>query len=501
MRCCYLKHTLYHKKGLVIAMRKSRKDPINVNMQRVSIVVLAVYIFLVAAFYFLAGEQLHLRDSRGNLELQPAEAGTIELVQGSVVEQIFTVEIQRLESVSVQWGNYYRENTGIVTMELLDTRDGTLLIQQQFNAAEIADAMVLSMYADTPIEGLYGVPLLLRVYADSVTGSAVTPLMSNSTMEGWQLTFNGAPISGTLCFSAGGQDYIWTGLHYWKLAAVGAMLLGLLFGVVCYRQSKGKRSYVVNALIAMQKYRFLIQQLVARDFKTKYKRSVLGVLWSFLNPLLTMIVQYFVFSTIFKADIPNYPVYLLIGIVSFNFFSEACGMSLTSILGNATLITKVYVPKYIYPLTRVMSSMINLGISLIPLLLVCLATGVYFQKSAVLAFYFLICLVIFSLGLGLLLSSSMVFFRDMQFLWSVLSMIWMYATPIFYPESILPDNFKIVLQINPLYHFLKNIRLCILDGISPEPSAYMSCLAISLVMLLLGAVIFRKSQDRFVLYL
>lgn len=176
-------------------------------------------------------------------------------------------------------------------------------------------------------------------------------------------------------------------------------------------------------------------------------------------------------------------------------------MSLTSILGNATLITKVYVPKYIYPLTRVMSSLINLGISLIPLLLMCLATGVHFQKSAVLAFYFLICLVIFSLGLGLLLSSAMVFFRDMQFLWSVLSMIWMYATPIFYPESILPDDFKVILQINPLYHFLKNIRMCILDGLSPEPSAYMSCLAIALIMLLLGAVIFRQSQDRFVLYL
>ena len=482
-------------------MRNSRENSINVNMQKVAISVLVVYILLIVAFYFLTGEQLHFRDSRGNLELPPAESGTIELVQGSVVEQTFTVEIQRLESVSVQWGNYYRANAGIVTMELLDTRDGTLLMRQQFNAAEIADAMVLSMSANAPIEGLYGVPLLLRVYADSVAGSAVTPLMSNSTKEGWQLTFNGAPTSGTLCFSASGQDYIWTGLHYWQLAAVGAVLLGLFFGMVCYRQSKGKRSYVVNALIAMQKYRFLIQQLVARDFKTKYKRSVLGVLWSFLNPLLTMVVQYFVFSTIFKADIPNYPVYLLIGIVSFNFFSEACGMSLTSILGNATLITKVYVPKYIYPLTRVMSSLINLGISLIPLLLMCLATGVHFQKSAVLAFYFLICLVIFSLGLGLLLSSAMVFFRDMQFLWSVLSMIWMYATPIFYPESILPDDFKVILQINPLYHFLKNIRMCILDGLSPEPSAYMSCLAIALIMLLLGAVIFRQSQDRFVLYL
>ena len=240
---------------------------------------------------------------------------------------------------------------------------------------------------------------------------------------------------------------------------------------------------------------------MVRDFKTKYKRSVLGVFWSFLNPLLTMCVQYFVFSMIFKSDIPYYAVYLLIGIVTFNFFSEACGMALSSIVGNAPLITKVYMPKYIYPLTRVMSSIINLGISLIPLFLVSILTGVPFKKSVVLSLYFLWCIIIFSLGLGLFLSTSMVFFRDTQFLWGVLSMIWMYATPIFYPESILPDNFKLILKINPLYHFLKNIRICILDGISPEPVAYVGCILIALLALVIGSLVFWKNQDRFLLYL
>ena len=223
--------------------------------------------------------------------------------------------------------------------------------------------------------------------------------------------------------------------------------------------------------------------------------------WSFLNPLLTMTVQYFVFSTIFKSDIPNYAVYLLVGIVTFNFFSEACGMSLTSIIGNSGLITKVYVPKYIYPLTRVMSSVVNLVISLIPLLLVSLVTGLQMHRAVILALYFLLCVVIFSLGLGLLLSSAMVFFRDAQFLWNVLNMIWMYATPIFYPESILPEKFRIILKLNPLYHFLKNTRLCILDGISPEPAVYIQCLLMALGALLVGALVFRRTQDRFVLYL
>ena len=176
-------------------------------------------------------------------------------------------------------------------------------------------------------------------------------------------------------------------------------------------------------------------------------------------------------------------------------------MALTSILGNASLITKVYMPKYIYPLTRVLSSLINLAISLIPVLVVCLVTGIQFRKAAVLALFFLACLVIFCLGFGLLMSTSMVFFRDTQFLWGVLSMMWMYATPIFYPESILPENFRFVLRINPLYHFLKNTRMCILDGLSPEPVVYVQCFLIALVALLIGALIFHKNQDKFVLYL
>ena len=176
-------------------------------------------------------------------------------------------------------------------------------------------------------------------------------------------------------------------------------------------------------------------------------------------------------------------------------------MTLTSILGNASLITKVYMPKYIYPLTRTMSSAVNLSISLIPLLMVCLATGVTFQKSAVLALYFFVCLIIFSLGFGMLLATSMVFFRDTQFLWNVLNMMWMYATPIFYPETILPDGFRIVLQINPLYHFIKSARMCILNGLSPEPTVYLQCLAIALGMLLVGAFVFYRKQNKFVLYL
>ncbi len=471
-------------------------------LRRLALVLAIGYIAAVILFYFLAGEQLHLRQSRDNLELPTADSGTVELVSGSVVEQRFTTEIQRLEQIDIQWGTYYRPNAGTVLAELVDLRSGAVLLSQRFDAAGIQEGGLTTLTAEAPIEGLYQVPLLLRLTADSQPGAAASPLMNTQGQEeGWELSLNGAPTSGTLCFSLSGTDYIWTGLHYWQFAAAGLALVLLFIAVIWLRVRSGKRSYVVNAAIAVRKYRFLIRQLVARDFRTKYKRSILGMFWSFLNPLLMMLVQYFVFSTIFKSDVPNFAAYLIIGTVMFNFFNEACGMALGSIVGNASLITKVYMPKYIYPLTRVMSSMVNLVISLIPLLIVCVITGVEFHRSALLAFFFLICLTVFSLGLGLLLSAAMVFFRDTQFLWGVLSMMWMYATPIFYPETILPEEFKFILQVNPLYHFLKNTRLCILSGISPEPVVYVQCLLLALGALLIGALVFRKAQDRFVLYL
>lgn len=481
-----------------------RKTPAvgEIDIRKVCLVVFAAYLVAIGVFYFLAGDQLRYRDSVGNLPIPVSESGVGEITAQRVVEQTFTPQIQRLESVSVQWGSYYRTNAGTVTMELWNARDNMLLLSESYDAAAIEENGFLTLTAEEPIETVYGTPLLLRISGDSQPGQAASPLMAGSVQrEGETLSVNGQAISGTLCFSVSGQDYVWTGLHYPLFAAIGAAVLFAALALIYYRVKTGQRSYVYNALIAMWKYGFLIRQLVNRDFKTKYKRSVLGAFWSFLNPLLTMLVQYVVFSTIFKSDIPHYPAYLLIGIVMFNFFNEACAMSLTSIVGNTTLITKVYMPKYIYPLTRVMSSVINLAISLIPMLLVTLVTGVHLHKSALLALYFFCCLIIFCLGLGLVLSTSMVFFRDTQFLWGVVSMMWVYATPIFYPETILPENLRFILLVNPMYHFLKYSRVCILNGISPEPRAYALCFVLAVGMLAVGALVFRKEQDRFILYL
>ena len=482
------------------------------QFKRIFALCIALYAALVVLLYFLMGDQLHFRQSRGDIALQPAESGTVELVNGTVVEQIFSMKIQRLEEISVQWGTYYRANSGTATMELYNLSDGSLVMSETFDVSAITEGGLTTMTADAPIENLYDTPLLLRVFADSPAGAAASPLMStsgaavvNDSLEEGQppfsLSLNGQTVDGVLCFSASGEDYIWTGLHYWQFVTAFGLVIGLYFLSVYWKWKRGCRSFLVNALVAVQKYRFLIKQLVNRDFKAKYKRSILGVFWSFLNPLLNMLVQYIVFSNMFKFDIPYFPVYLLCGNVVFSYFSESCGMALTSIIGNAGLITKVYVPKYIYPLTRIISSMINLMISLIPLLVVALLSGLLPTKAYLLLPIPLLCLAMFCLGLGMLLAAAMVFFRDIQFLWGVLTTIWMYLTPIFYPVSALPEAVQTIVKMNPLYLYLTFVRLCIIEGVSPEPTMYLQCAAIGLITLVIGAAVFKKTQDNFVLYL
>lgn len=169
---------------------------------------------------------------------------------------------------------------------------------------------------------------------------------------------------------------------------------------------------IKKARAAYQKYWFLLTQLVSRDFKTKYKRSVLGVLWSMLNPLLTMGVQYIVFSELFRWDIDNFAVYLLIGTVMFNFFTESTGQALVSITGSASLITKVYVPTYIFPVSKVLSSCINLGFSTLALYAILLIQRVPLNIYHLLMPFGYLCLVAFAIGIGLILASMMVYFRD-----------------------------------------------------------------------------------------
>jgi ABC-2 type transport system permease protein len=256
-----------------------------------------------------------------------------------------------------------------------------------------------------------------------------------------------------------------------------------------------------NAIAVHRKYGFLLNQLVKRDFKTKYRRSVLGILWSLLNPLLIMIVQYLVFSTLFRFDIPNYSVYLLSGIVMFNYMSEATSQSMTCIIQNASLINKVYIPKYIYPYSRVLSTGVNFLFSLLALYLVIIATGMHITYSHIAILYGIACMFVFILGVSLLLASMMVFFRDTQFLYSIVLTIWTYLTPIFYPESILPPIMMSVMKFNPMYHFIRFIRFIILNGGIPDPKAWVYCALFAIISFSIGVFVFKRNQNKFILNL
>lgn len=249
------------------------------------------------------------------------------------------------------------------------------------------------------------------------------------------------------------------------------------------------------------KYRPLIYELVTRDLKVKYRRSFLGYVWSILNPLLMMLLQTLVFSYMFRFEIENFPLYLICGNTLFNFFNESTTMGLGSVLQNSSLIKKVYIPKFIFPLSRVVSSFVTMSFSLVAVLLVMLITGATFYPTILLAVLPLALLFLFSCGMALLLSALAVYFRDIQYLYGVLTMAWMYATPLFYPLSALPSFMVAVVKLNPLYHYINCLRNLVMYGVIPGVNTWFACVASALVMLGLGLAAFRKLQRNFILYL
>lgn len=255
----------------------------------------------------------------------------------------------------------------------------------------------------------------------------------------------------------------------------------------------------IRQVISLKKYSFLLSQLVKRDFKIKYRGSVLGVLWSILNPLLNMIVLSTVFSQVFKA-VDNYNMYLLSGIVLFSYFSEATSLSVNSIVGNFGLITKVYFPKMIIPLSKTFSSAINLIISIIVFIIMGKFFGLNIWAGYLLIPYILVCLIVFTAGITFIVSTLQVFFRDTQHLYSVILTIWMYSTPILYPIDIIPTAFRPIFEANPMYIFISFLRQIALNGAVPSLESFLLCAAWSIGFFILGFIVFIKNQKMFIYY-
>jgi ABC-type polysaccharide/polyol phosphate export permease len=249
------------------------------------------------------------------------------------------------------------------------------------------------------------------------------------------------------------------------------------------------------------KYRFLIKELVSRDIKKKYRRSVLGLIWTVLNPLMMMIVMTVVFSQIFRFNIENFPVYLLCGQTIFNFFSESTSTAMNSIIQNAPLIKKVYVPHYMFPLSNVVSSVVSLLASYCALIGVVLATRTPLHYTMMLSFVPLLFVAVFSLGIGLIMSAVAVRFRDMVHLYSVFLTALMYLTPIFYPIENLPNIVRSVVEWNPLTVFVLIFRGMMLQNQLPSIELLTKGVLFCVVSLTVGLYVFYKRHDRFILYI
>ena len=246
---------------------------------------------------------------------------------------------------------------------------------------------------------------------------------------------------------------------------------------------------------------FILESLVSKDFKLKYRRSMLGILWSVLNPLLMMIVLSAVFSMFLKWDnIEHFPLYLILGTVLFSLMQNSTTAAMWSILEAAPLIKKVRVEKMIFPIEKAAFELVNFAISLVAVV----AVMVFFQVMPTLNLLFLPLLlfyvVLFSAGLGLLLSSLAVFFRDVCHLWGVVITAWTYGTPIFYPVTLLDPMMQEIMQFNPMYHYVTYFRDIAMWNINPGITEHLVCFAMAAITFLVGYLVFRKTESKFILY-
>jgi ABC-2 type transport system permease protein len=247
--------------------------------------------------------------------------------------------------------------------------------------------------------------------------------------------------------------------------------------------------FIRQTAASFKKYNWLMHQLVQRDLKLKYKRSILGYLWSLLQPLLMMAVMSIIFSQIFRYNVDNYPVYLI----------SSNGMS--SIIGNAGLIKKVYIPKYVFPVTKCLVSLVNFLWSLVAVVIIVLIYSIHIGFPILMAWFPVLFTFIFSLGVSLMVATAATFFRDVLYLYGILLQIWMYFTPLFYPVEALPKAVADFIWWNPLYHYITYFRDIVMYNTLPSLQEHLVCIAWAIGALIIGTLIFNKHQRKFLMYI
>lgn len=250
----------------------------------------------------------------------------------------------------------------------------------------------------------------------------------------------------------------------------------------------------------IKQYRFLFEELVKRDFSKKYKRTVLGMLWSILGPLMTLAVMALVFTKFFGNSIPHYVIYLFCGNLVYSYFREATSTGMTSLLDNAEIFSKVNVPKYMFLLSKNVSTLINFGLNILVLFVFVVMYGLSFSWKYILLLYPIGCLVIFNLGVGLILSALYLMFRDIKYLYDVFTLMLMYMSAIFYSIDAYSQNVQYLFYLNPIYVYIRYFRKIIIEDSIPKLSFHLLAASYAIVALFIGAIIYKRKNYKFLYY-
>ena len=253
----------------------------------------------------------------------------------------------------------------------------------------------------------------------------------------------------------------------------------------------------ISELKELFNYRYLLGQLVRRDITTRYKRSVLGVAWTMLNPLGTMLILTFVFSNFFRSEVQHFPVYILSGLLAWNFFTQATNAAISGLVWGGSLLKRIYIPSTVFGVSAIGTALVNMVMSLVPLVIVMIIDGATFHLSMVFLPVSILLLTGFTLGFGLFISSLAVFFPDVGEMYQVLLTGWMYLTPIIYPESLISAQLLPIFKLNPMYWMVKMFRLPIFEGRLPTFPEALPAIAWSLGMLIVGWLFFTSRSEEY----
>lgn len=256
----------------------------------------------------------------------------------------------------------------------------------------------------------------------------------------------------------------------------------------------------MKILKKLEQHQFLFEELVKRDFKKKYKRTVLGMAWSILSPLLTLLVMRLVFTQFFGRSTPHYTTYLFCGNLVFSYFNDSTREGMSSLMGNANIFKKVNVPKYLFLFSKNVQTLINFGLTLIVFFVFCIFDGITFTWKFIFLLYPIVLLMLFNIGMGLILSALFVFFRDIQYLWAIFTKLLSYLSAIFYTIDRYTPTGQNMFLLNPVYLFIRYFRKIVIEATIPSIWFHLLMLADVAIALGIGCLMYKKYNHKFLYY-